>query len=209
MKALVFTMMIKPVRTNALIFSFLLMLLTSIPIGITLFLTHSFYREQQHLIDAQFKTTEKKQTPLLHIINGVLHEVEPNNRYELNIQALYTDIMRNSSRILCSEIKGVIFDKERKKMHFTAPEGVIAQDEKTLYFPRDFHGTCNEGTFQGNKITYHLDKQELSSTEAFKLDHPIMTFQAASGTVNLMNYEGTLEGEVSTVITLPGKQPRP
>lgn len=200
-------MLTRPAQTNLFTFSLLLILLIAAPISIVIFLTHNFYHEQKLLAYAQCHFVEQKPTPLLHIIDGVLHEVEPNNRYELNIHAQYTDIMRSSSRIVCSEIDGVIFDKERKEIHFTSPQGVIAQDEKTLYFPENLHGTFNDGIFQGSNITYHLDKHELSSTQAFKFDHPLIAFQASSGTVNLKDYTGSLHSGISTVITPPGKQP--
>jgi LPS export ABC transporter protein LptC len=200
-------MMTRPARTNLLNFSIILVLLIVVPVGIIIFLTHNFYGEQQQLIQAQHLFVEQKTTPLLHIIDAILHEVEPNNRYEFNIHAQHADIMRSSSRIVCSEMNGVIFDKERKEIHFTAQQGIIAQDEKTIHFPKNLLGTFNDGTFQGSNITYHLNKYELSSPQAFTFNHPLITFQAASGTMNLKDYQGFLHGGISTTITPPGKQP--
>lgn len=207
MKATTSFMMTRPTQINLLTFLLMLIFLISAPLGIIIFLTNNFYHEQKLLAHAQCHFIEHKPTPLLHIIDGVLHEVDPNNRYELNIQAKNTDIMRSSSRIVCSQINGVIFDKERKEIHFTSPQGIIAQDEKTLHFPLDIHGTFNDGIFEGNKITYHLDKHELSSDQIFSFNHPIISFQGTSGTMNLNDYQGFLKGGVSTTITPPDKQP--
>ncbi len=206
MKATESVMLTRPARINLFTFSLLLIILIAAPISIIIFLTDNFYHEQELLAYDQSHFVEQMPTPLLHIIDGVLHEVETNNRYELNIHAKHSDIMRSSSRIVCSEIDGVIFDKERKKICFTAQQGIITPDEKTLHFPKNLFGTFNDGTFHGSNITYDLDKDELSSTQAFKFEHPLMAFQASSGTVNLKDYIGSLHGGISTVITPHGKQ---
>lgn len=201
-------MITRPTQTNLFTFLLMLIVLTSGPVVIIIFLTRNFWHAQEHFARAQHHFIEQKPIPLLHIIDGVLHEVEPNNRYELNIQAKHTDIMRSSSRIICSHINGVIFDKERKEIHFTSPQGIIAQDEKTLHFPLDIRGTFNDGMFEGHNITYHLDKHELSSDQIFSFNHPIISFQSTSGTMNFKNSQGFLKGEVSTTIIPHGKQPQ-
>lgn len=199
-------MMCRPARTKTLYFWLILGLCIVVPVGIIIFLTDDFYTTQQ-LYQSGNVLTEKKQTPLLHIIDGVFHEVEPDCRYELNIHAQHADIMRNSSRILCTEINGVFFDKDRKEIRFSAQQGIIAQDEKTIHFPKNLDAIFNNGTFKGNNITYHLDKYELSSQQPFIFNHPLITFQATSGTMNLKDYESSLNGGVSTTITPPDKQP--
>lgn len=173
--------------------------LLALPVGTIIFLTKDFYRQHQ-TTTTHIPTKSLELKPLLSIIDGILHQDDSRHHYKLQVHAEQADIMRNSSRIICTNMNATIFDKDHHKIQITAGQGIIAQDEKLLYFPTNAQATSDDTTFNGNQITYHIDKREISTTQPFVLKNNNVYLQATGGRVDIKTWQAHLYGNVQTTI---------
>ena len=98
-------------------------------------------------------------------------------------------------------MQATIFDKKRHEIQITTNQGIITQDEKKVYFPALVQMSSDENLFEGSQITYYFDRHEFFSDQPFTIKNPLVTTQAARGTVNIKTGQANLQGGIVTTIT--------
>lgn len=201
-------MLTRPYRTKPIAFFVSLSFLLALPLCTITFLTKNFYRQHQTITKGRNQDFNPKQKPLLHIINGTLRHVDPLNRYELQVYAQKTDILRDSSQIICNAVLATILNQNNQKIEITADQGIIKQDEKLVYFTSSMQAKSDDTIFQGNQIRYHLDRHEFSSSQPFTIKNSAGSMHANQGTVNIKTWQAHLSSGVLTTLTLLDNPPR-
>lgn len=194
-------MLTRPYHIKPIVFFVGLSLLLMLPLCTITFLTRDFYRQHQNITKSSCQALNLTQKPLLQIVDGVLRQVDPSGRYELQVHAQKTDIMRNSSQIICNTVLATIINQSNQKIEITADQGIIKQDEKLVYFTSSVQAKSDDIIFQGSQMSYYFNRHEFSSPQPFTIKNPAVVMQASQGTFNIKTWQAHLNGKVITTLT--------
>lgn len=173
-------------------------LLIIIPLLTIIVLTKSFYRHQEaKKVTPGFDLSPQK--PLLHIINSVLRQIDHNKGYDIEIRTQATDIMRDTSQILCTGIHARVHTiKNQQTIEIITDQGIIHQDEYVIIFPHAVQAQSHDTFFRGTQITYDIRQHRITSQEPFSIKNSTFEVKAHQGIVDLKSWQVDLQEDVET-----------